>query len=58
VRVGGRLFRDADCLRLAQSVTAPRDRALLLEMAAGWQRMADRAERMNEEQSSERDAAT
>ena len=34
----------ADCLRLAQLVSASDDRALLTEMAARWLRLADRAE--------------
>ena len=38
----------ADCLRLAQLVSAPNDRALLTEMAAMWHRLADRAELMIE----------
>jgi hypothetical protein len=44
----------ADCLRLARSASDPDDKALLIEMAAGWQRLADRVERMDKEQSSER----
>jgi hypothetical protein len=42
----------ADCLRFAQSVKASDDRALLVEMAAAWQRLSDHVERMNEERSS------
>ena len=38
----------ADCLRFAQLVSAPRDRALLTEMAAMWLRLADRAEIMSD----------
>jgi hypothetical protein len=34
----------ADCFRLAQSVSAPKDRAVLTEMAAIWLRLADRSE--------------
>jgi hypothetical protein len=34
----------ADCFRLAQSISAPKDRALLIEMAAMWLRLADRSE--------------
>ena len=34
----------ADCLRLAHSASSPTDRALLMEMAALWQRLAERAE--------------
>jgi hypothetical protein len=34
----------ADCLRLAQSASAPQDRALLAEMAAMWLRLAEFAE--------------
>jgi hypothetical protein len=34
----------ADCARLAQSVSAPQDRAVLMEMAAMWLRLAERAE--------------
>ena len=38
------LFRNyaADCLRSAQAVQGARDKALLFEMAAAWQRMADK----------------
>src|SRR5258708_7217232 len=39
----------ADCLRLALSVGAPGDRALLMEMAAMWLRLVERAERMTKE---------
>ena len=35
----------ADCVRLAQSVSGPEDRTLL-EMAAMWLRLAERAEAM------------
>jgi len=34
----------ADCFRLAQSISAPKDRTLLTEMAAMWLRLADRSE--------------
>jgi hypothetical protein len=34
----------ADCVRLAHSVAAPVDRAVLMEMAAMWMRLAERAE--------------
>jgi hypothetical protein len=34
----------ADCVRLAQSVSAAGDRAVLIEMAAMWMRLPDRAE--------------
>jgi hypothetical protein len=37
----------ADCLRFAQLVSTPDDRALLTEMAAMWLRLADRAELMS-----------
>ena len=30
-----------DCLRLAQVASAPRDKAVLAEMAATWMRLAD-----------------
>jgi hypothetical protein len=33
----------ADCLRLAQSVSTPGDRTVLVEMAAAWLRLAERA---------------
>jgi len=36
----------ADCVRLAQSVSGPEDRTLLMEMAAMWLRLAERAEAM------------
>ena len=36
----------ADCVRLAQSVSGPEDRTLLMEMAAIWLRLAERAEAM------------
>jgi hypothetical protein len=39
----------ADCLRLAQLVSAPGDRAVLTEMAAMWLWLADRAELMSEQ---------
>jgi hypothetical protein len=39
----------ADCLRFAQLVGAPDDRALLTEMAAMWLRLADRADLMDEQ---------
>ena len=35
-----------DCVRLAQSISSPEDRALLMEMAAMWLRLAERAESM------------
>jgi hypothetical protein len=35
----------ADCLQLAQSASSPADRALLMEMAVLWQRLAERAEK-------------
>ena len=38
----------ADCLRFAQLISAPEDRALLTEMAAMWLRLADRAELMDQ----------
>jgi hypothetical protein len=38
----------ADCLRFAQLVSTPHDRALLTEMAAMWLRLADRTEIMRE----------
>jgi hypothetical protein len=38
----------ANCLRFARLMSAPRDRALLTEMAAMWLRLADRAEIMSE----------
>jgi hypothetical protein len=34
----------ADCVRLAQSVSSLGDRATLMEMAAIWMRLAERAE--------------
>jgi hypothetical protein len=34
----------ADCLRLAQLASAPRDKGLLAEMAAMWLRLAEFAE--------------
>jgi len=34
----------ATCVQLAQAVTAPEDKALLLEMAVLWLRLAQRAE--------------
>ena len=34
----------ADCFRLAQSMSAPKDWALLTEMVAMWLRLADRSE--------------
>jgi hypothetical protein len=34
----------ADCLRLAQLASAPKDKALLAEMAAMWLRLAEFAE--------------
>jgi hypothetical protein len=33
----------ADCLRLAQSVSTAGDRTVLVEMAAAWLRLAERA---------------
>ena len=33
----------ADCLRFAQSVNAPDDRTVLVEFAATWLRLAERA---------------
>jgi hypothetical protein len=33
-----------DCLRLAQSASAPQDKAVLAEMAAMWLRLAEFAE--------------
>jgi hypothetical protein len=33
----------ADCLRLAQLVSTPGDRTVLVEMAAAWLRLAERA---------------
>jgi hypothetical protein len=33
-------------VRLAQSISSPEDRALLMEMAAMWLRLAKRAEAM------------
>jgi hypothetical protein len=38
-----------DCVRLAQSISSPEDRALLMEMAAMWLRLADRAEAVGKE---------
>jgi hypothetical protein len=43
----------ADCVRLAQSVSAPQDRALLMEMAAMWLRLADHAETVGKERGSD-----
>ncbi len=34
----------AECVRLAQQTTDPTDKALLLQMASGWIRLAERAE--------------
>jgi hypothetical protein len=34
----------ADCARLAQSVSAPEDRARMMEMAALWLRVAESVE--------------
>jgi len=34
----------AECVRIAQQSTNPEDKALLLEMADLWRRMAERAE--------------
>jgi hypothetical protein len=47
------LFRNyaADCLRLAHAIHDPVNKARLVEMAAAWQRLVDRGERMNKEQS-------
>jgi hypothetical protein len=45
----------ADCLRLAQSVSASGDRVLLIEMAAMWLRLADRAELIREQASHQQD---
>lgn len=35
----------AECLRLAGALTDPTNRAVLVEMAHAWQRLAERAER-------------
>jgi hypothetical protein len=34
----------AECVRLAQQTTNPSDKALLLQMADSWVRLAERAE--------------
>jgi hypothetical protein len=39
----------ADCVRLAQSVSSPEDRTLLMEKAAMWLRLAERAEAMGKD---------
>jgi hypothetical protein len=44
----------ADCVRLAQSVSGPEDKALLMEMAAMWLRLADRAEARDKEPDAEK----
>jgi hypothetical protein len=35
----------AECLRLAETLGDPTNRAVLVEMAHAWQRLAERAER-------------
>jgi hypothetical protein len=37
--------RAAECLRLAQSMSDPANKALLLEMAQAWVRLAEQAQR-------------
>jgi hypothetical protein len=44
----------ADCVRFAQSVSAPDDRVLLMEMAAMWLRLAERAEAIGKGPDSEK----
>jgi hypothetical protein len=34
----------ADCVRVAQETTSPGDKAMLLQMAETWRRMAEKAE--------------
>ena len=34
----------ADCVRVSQTLTKPEDKALLMEMASIWLRLAERAE--------------
>jgi hypothetical protein len=36
--------RAADCLRVAQQMTNPANKALLLEMAQAWARLAEQAQ--------------
>ena len=43
-----------DCVRLAQSVSGPEDRTLLMEMAAMWLRLAERAEAMGKDPDTEK----
>ena len=43
----------ADCVRLAQSVSGAGDKVLLMEMAAMWLRLAERAEAMGQEPDAE-----
>jgi hypothetical protein len=38
----------ADCVRVAQETTNPADKAMLLQMAETWRRMADKAEKADE----------
>ena len=38
----------AECERVAQEAPDPKDRAMLLEMAATWRRLAEQAEGSNE----------
>jgi len=43
----------ADCVRLAQQATTPTDKALLLDMAEHWVRLAERAEARGDADASE-----
>jgi hypothetical protein len=43
----------ADCIRLSQSVRSPDEKLALVDMAAAWQRLADRANATDKNQSSE-----
>jgi hypothetical protein len=36
----------AECLKLAETLSSPTNRAVLIEMAHAWQRLAERAERL------------
>ena len=41
--------RAADCLRVAQQMTDPQNKALLLEMARAWVRLAEQAQTQRKE---------
>ena len=43
----------ADCVRLVQSVRSPDEKATLVDMAAAWQRLADRGNGTDKNQPSE-----